>query len=840
MKKNKLKEYPFYPSKFKSVKKRPCARGRVITLDTENIGLIPELREGDRTSGHVIVCKDKETDEHFVFFDPYEKRDPDNREWLDEWEGNQDGFLADGIKFINSADVIISQNWLGYDHLALDKIHTAELKVSYKAPPRGGKKRTKKYPFRVMDTLVMSQLLNPDRRPPPQAFAMERGNVSPHSIEAHGIRIGRYKPENDDWSKLTDHMITRCWEDVAIGDDFYDYLMNEWDEQSATVPMSGLDIRDAYRMEAVMYYESARQEQRGFRLDINYAFKLIKTLDKETKRILDEAMPYMPVRIMKKKINHEIMKKAAHKSGNMYLIGDCEHGSNRSTNWSYTNLNGNYSAGSKKDYPEHCAGNIHDHSNPVVCGPYTPVVWEQVSLGNRDVVRQTLYALGWRGVNLTDGETKYLEDEGKLPYKYAGKLDSDSIDRWKERVAKRNKKGKNCKRKEVPTWAIDILKYYIVTHRRSQIFNKKDFDYFLKNEEFPNNNGVRRCRGLVPRAVCSSSDKSFQELMELYGSDFWTKKQWDKDGEYRVPSIAFSIGTNTFRMRHKVVVNIPSRGLFGKEMRRLFIASKGYLIMGADASGLELRMLSHFMKDPEYEHILLHGDIHTFNQNKAGLPLRDIAKTFIYALLYGSGILGLSITCGLTVSKMQKVVKQFLTSLPKLDELIKSVQEVAKKRGHFVAADGRWGRVRKSGREVKVHTALNVLLQMTGSLCVKWGLYIAFQEFERRGIENRLLTIQHDEGQWEIPESEVKTISYKIPKENWKKEEENLMTDKKGRRYSAPVIVGEKKGKLIIERHFHIAGHVVCKSFAKAGKYLGIRTPLDGQYMIGKSWEQTH
>lgn len=762
---------------------RPRGNGRVVTLDTENIGLVPDIREGDRTSSHVIVCKDKETDEYFVFFDEFDKRDRKHRVFLDEWEDKQDGSLAEGVKFLNEADVLICQNWLGYDHHALHKVHGDKLKVNFKSPPRGGKKRRKKYPFRVMDTMVMSQLLNPDRRPPPQAYAMDRGNVGPHSIEAHGIRIGRYKPENEDWTKLTDHMVMRCWEDTAIGDNFYDFLMKEWRVQSAPHPKTGLSIKDAYRMEAVMYYQMAKQAQRGFRLDINYAHKLCGTLDKEIARILEHAIPNLPLRIKKKKLNHNDMRKAATKAGQKYRIGKQTHGSDRSTNWGYINLNGNYSANTKKDFPKEAVGNINDHTSPLVVGPYTPVVWEQVSLGNRDIVRKSLYALGWRGVNLTEGEEKYLEEKGKLPYKYVGKIDSESMDRWESR------------KKKPPAWAKDIISYYILSHRRSQVFNKKDFDYFIEHGVFPTVLGKIQCRGLVPKARCTASGLTFQELMEKYGPKFWTKKRWDKDGEYRVPAEAFAIGTNTFRMRHKVVVNIPSRGLFGKEMRKLFIARDGYKILGCDASGLELRMLSHFMGDKDYEWQVLHGDIHVYHQEKGGFASRDDSKKYIYSWLYGSGAKALAISLGIKTRHMQKLMETFLAGLPDLADLIEDVKAVARERGHFVAPDGRWGRVRKSGREVKEHTALNVLLQMVGSLCVKWALYFALEEMEKKGMEDRLLTVQHDEYQFEV--------------------------------------IDDRK---VIKRY----GKILVKSFKKAGKYLGIKTPLTGEYSYGESWYDTH
>ena len=100
----------------------------------------------------------------------------------------------------------------------------------------------------------------------------------------------------------------------------------------------------------------------------------------------------------------------------------------------------------------------------------------------------------------------------------------------------------------------------------------------------------------------------------------------------RLTAGAFTNGTNTGRFRHTIVANVPKAKpdvLYGQEMRSLFIASEGNVLVGGDASGLELRMLCHYMNDPEYTEALLSGDIHSMNQELAGLPTRDNAKTFI-------------------------------------------------------------------------------------------------------------------------------------------------------------------------------------------------------------------
>lgn len=99
----------------------------------------------------------------------------------------------------------------------------------------------------------------------------------------------------------------------------------------------------------------------------------------------------------------------------------------------------------------------------------------------------------------------------------------------------------------------------------------------------------------------------------------------------RITAGANTIGTPTGRMRHRTVVNVPAVGAYmGEEMRAMFAASDSdYVIVGHDASGLELRMLAHYMNDSEYTEILLNGDIHSHNQELAGLHTRSSAKTFI-------------------------------------------------------------------------------------------------------------------------------------------------------------------------------------------------------------------
>lgn len=104
--------------------------------------------------------------------------------------------------------------------------------------------------------------------------------------------------------------------------------------------------------------------------------------------------------------------------------------------------------------------------------------------------------------------------------------------------------------------------------------------------------------------------------------------------DHRIPSSVNSCATNTFRCAHRIVANIPRvTSVYGKEMRSLFGVKDGRRFVGADLSGLELRMLCHHMNDADYTAQVLTGDIHTYNMEKAGLDNRNQAKTFIYGFL---------------------------------------------------------------------------------------------------------------------------------------------------------------------------------------------------------------
>lgn len=834
----------------------PSGVGRFLVGDIESVGLTRAVKKPSDI--HIITLQDYFSGEVFVFYDEY--KDRINAVDLGPLEGDQDGLIIDGVKMIAEAEAICFQNAVGFDAIVLEKIYP-EIKWDW-LKSRKHKKATNLFPFWLMDTMILSQLLNPDRPLDHKAYNQGLGATGPHSIAAHGIRMGRHKPEHDDWSHLSPEMIVRNTEDVAIGADMLRYLMEgDWAEHVARGPNkhTGCTIHDAYIMEVQVAMMIARQEQRGFRFDMAQAVKDYESLDSQMEAIASAVDPYIPPRLdtdpyslerlklrynsgIKAGMPEPLMKQWFNSIHNIMQMKpeDSRRIGKLATQWKLTTAKGDYTAAVKNRFPE-MRGNINDTKNPLVAGPFTPLAYEQLGLGSLDYIKEkVLWPRGWQGINFSESEEKWIDENGEPRYPWSGKIDEESLKAWAANGS-------------VPEWAVKIVNYYVYRSRRSVILNKGDLEKFHKNGEWPKQlNGRHECRGLLAVAYSREYDMTAGEYYAKF-------KEWptNDEEEWRVPAAAFSIGTNTFRMRHRYVVNIPARGLF--PLRHLFIARKGYKILGCDGAGLELRMLAHFMADAVYQEIILHGDIHTHNQLKAGLPTRDMAKTFIYAFLYGSGIGGLARLAGISHSAMEACISKFKAELPALALLIERCEQAGKKFGYLQAIDGRWGRIRKKGGKLIMHTALNVLLQMTGSLVMKYGECIAEDNMLAEGVAldefgyPAFVANVHDEVQMEVPEDEVLSMDYQLSytlegfesekkaiKAVWDAEEKRAHTDEQGRKWSAPCKVAASDGVIHVSRAYHRAGVILVDSFEAAGAKFNMRCPLSGEYKIGLNWGETH
>jgi len=261
----------------------------------------------------------------------------------------------------------------------------------------------------------------------------------------------------------------------------------------------------------------------------------------------------------------------------------------------------------------------------------------------------------------------------------------------------------------------------------------------------------------------------------------------EEDG--RVHGSVIPNGTITGRMSHSHpnMAQVPAvYSPFGKECRACWTVDEGNVLLGVDASGLELRMLAHYMNDEEYINEVVNGDIHTTNQNLAGLESRDTAKTFIYALVYGAGDEKIGSVVGGNRKQGRELKQRFLTNLPSLKTLKDKVQQAAR-RGFLKGLDGRKIYIRSE------HAALNSLLQGGGAIVMKKGLAILANRLQLSSTPYKFVANIHDE--WQIEVSECRA---------------------------------NKVGQLAVQ------------SIIDAGKHFNMRCPLDGEYKIGGDWSETH
>lgn len=285
---------------------------------------------------------------------------------------------------------------------------------------------------------------------------------------------------------------------------------------------------------------------------------------------------------------------------------------------------------------------------------------------------------------------------------------------------------------------------------------------------------------------------------------------------------------------------------YGEDFRKLFIPSDGYVFVGADASGLELRCMAHYLAPYDkgkYIELVTQGDVHTHNQGVFGLPPgkpgRQLAKNAIYCTIYGGGdeklgetLVGLSVEHEAAAAKMpvppsilarlrregtiterrladirrgmyaRARLRKHLTGYAELVDSVANVvsgpvletkasgfkvRDKAKARGFLWGLDGRMLRCRSE------HSAMNTLFQSAGALLVKQATVFWDRHVRGNGLDARLVLHVHDEIQAEAKPEHAETV-----------------------------------GKLFLE------------AIREAGLHFKFRCPLSGEFKIGNSWAETH
>jgi DNA polymerase III epsilon subunit-like protein len=287
---------------------------RKVVFDLEANGLLDEA-----TVVHCAVFKDLDTKEVKKF---YGKSLPKMLEYLD------------------TIDVLIAHNGIQYDLPLLEKLYGYVFK---------GQK---------IDTLLMSRLHDPKRMLP---YSCPNKRATPHGLEAWGYRVGRGKPEHNDWENFSPEMLHRCTEDVEITELVYYALLEEGE---------GWEWQNAYRLTFKLFEILQKQEAYGWLVDRDYISSRITMLDNWISRIDRVLNKYLPkvveIQETKAKGEYGYVKKPFLKSGA---------------------YNARVQTWVEEIYP--------NHVGRVVAAPYSRVDFRIVNLNSNQETKAFLLESGW-------------------------------------------------------------------------------------------------------------------------------------------------------------------------------------------------------------------------------------------------------------------------------------------------------------------------------------------------------------------------------------------------------------------------------------------------------------
>jgi len=608
-----------------------------LLFDVETDNLIEKA-----TTVHCIVAYSPETDQKWVF-------------------NSQRGDIEEGLRLLESADLIVGHNAVGFDVPVLKKLYP---NFSPKA---------------VEDTLIYTRFIFADLKERDfhrinKDSTFPKNLIGSHSLKAWGYRLGIHKgdfKDNNSFDHWSQEMEDYCIQDVMVTRRLWQMIRDQNPDRRA------VELEHSF---AVLIQG---QERYGFGFDVAKANELYATLAKKRIDIEQELQRVFEPRI-------EIMKKRH------YLFFDKVFASKGEA---------------------------------------------------------AAYAKAWaKDQQMTQKDALALIRDGE-PFKKETPFNCGS----REEIAARFKEKYGWEPKEFTP------------------DGKPKMDESILSElDYPETK---------PLLDYLTIQKRIGQLAE--GKEAWIKLE--RNG--RIHGRVNANGAVTGRCTHSKpnIAQVPAvRATYGKECRSLFYVPTGYKMVGCDASGLELRCLAHYMAkwdDGAYAKELLEGDIHTANQNAAGLPTRDDAKRFIYAFLYGAGDAKIGSVIGKGQDAGKALKENFLKKTPAL-KYLKEAVEKASSRGYLIGLDGRHLPVRSQ------HAALNTLLQSAGALVMKKAAALLFSH---KTTEWEFVANVHDEWQIEAKED-----------------------------------IADYIGQLSVQ------------CIRESGNYFKFRCPLDGEYRTGNNWAETH
>lgn len=601
---------------------------------------------------HCLVAKDIDTGEKYRFY--------------------QDN-LDDIVAFFEKVTVVIGHNIIGYDNIVLRLYYGLHFDVF--------RKTLNGRPVEIIDTLVMSRMLYPDRK-------------GGHSLESWGKRTGTLKNDfgkTADWSTFSMKMLEYCDDDVEASHATYRALVKEWGDW---------DWSDAFEVESITAHITAHQEQLGFWFNSPLANECVEELTKWLDEIATRVEPQLPLKPIGKGEAKDFTPPAR-----QFL----KSGERSSYIEKFVQRYGGEWIGDKT-----FALFGKEYTLPL---PLEPIVTHSpMTLANQAELKQWLVSAGWNPLVWNEKDLTLDSKKRKLtPDKFR-----QTALRYIEETLGSPYEEFRCERLKCEPYE---LRKKLLNHDLSRPLKVYTAPKYTINQD----------KDIDPALIKLGEKYAFvtdvvkwltyrhrrNSILSPKGSGFLAHVR--SDG--RIPTPANPCGASTSRYQHNVVCNIPRvTTLYGDKMRDLFGAAPGFFQLGYDASGLEARIEGHYtIQYPggqEYAADLIAekpNDIHTKHAKKNNIT-RDEQKTLKYSISYGAQPPKVAKQMGWPLARATKVFESFWRSAAPLKTLKERVVAYWKGKGgkKFVrAVDGRKLFVRSE------HSIINMVFQSAGVICCK-------------------------------------------------------------------------------------------------------------------------
>lgn len=672
---------------------------RILVFDAETDGLLHQV-----TTCHCICVMDYDTGQRWVF-----RRNA------------REDTIHRALDLLNDAETIMGHNIVAYD------VPMLELLFPDWTPSA-----------RIRDTLVLARLLFPDQQEKDyrlfEAGKLDGKLIGRHTLDSWGQRVGMFK---GDYSKIKeeqglakgfakDSEEMRHWVWGRWTQELEEYCMNDVDVTALLVKM--IETREAspeavyvqHRLADLM----ARQQDNGFPFDVPRAEILAGELVIEQARLEEKLAIDFPGRFIPTK-RMDTPPVGQNVNGGEFpdFFGLAEGEELEDRRW--------------WGYPEKKAKASLKYKDPlrpryVEGADFTPIKWQEFKATSRQQISDRLQDLGWE-----PGDEDYTE-KGNV------KANDVILRRIVEQfpvaedladlLAIRKLMGQLADGKQAWLKVVDkdsLIHGYVnpcgaVTTRATHSFPNLG--------QVP---AVRKKKAKVKTLARVADPKGIVRPNAMWkdGPVLVMWKGQRCDDWHLLPDDAFKTDDDGDAIVDVTILGL--KGGWGYECRSLFTVWDGWALVGSDLAGIELRCLAHEMAKYDggaYGRVLLEGDIHSENQRLAGLDMRDTAKTFIYAFLYGAG----DEKIGKIVSPLSSPVQQakigkelkakFLRNLPALNKVIRDIQRQAGRK-YLTGLDGRRLFVRSK------HAALNTDLQGMGATIANWWLIFIEDALDEAGLK---------------------------------------------------------------------------------------------------------